>query len=59
MTSRNLNDAHDILRLQYLTAKEIFEKKYKNAEVFITCTYRSIDEQDELYKQGRSKKVFG
>lgn len=55
MASRNLSDAHPILQAQYKLAKEAFEARNETHQVIITATYRSPEEQDQLYAQGRTK----
>ncbi len=54
MSSRSIKDAHPLLQEQYAKAKEQFEKQYTTTEVFLTATYRSQDEQDQLFEQGRT-----
>lgn len=56
MASRDINDLHPIFREKV----KIFldEAKNQGIDVLITCTYRSPEEQDILYKQGRLKQ-FG
>ncbi|MBC7424972.1 MAG: M15 family metallopeptidase [Bacteroidia bacterium] len=56
MSSRKLTDAHIILQQQFPIAKEKFEKDNKGVEVFITCSYRSPQEQTALYNQPFDKK---
>lgn len=53
MSSRDIKELHPKLK----ALAEQFLKKCKEAgiEVIITSTYRSIDEQNELYAQGRTK----
>lgn len=56
MPSRDINHAHDILKHKFLTAKALFEKDNKGVEVFLTCSYRSKEEQTALYNQPFDKK---
>jgi peptidoglycan LD-endopeptidase CwlK len=56
MASRNLNDAHIILAEAYTKAEKEFEKLNPDSNVFVTCTYRSKVEQNELYAIGRTVK---
>lgn len=53
MASRSLSDLNDSTR----NKAELFMNACKSAgiDVLIYCTYRSPEEQDELYAQGRSK----
>lgn len=55
MSSRRLEDAHLVLQEQFTKAKAEFESKNPGLEVFLTCSYRSKEEQNELYQQGRTK----
>jgi peptidoglycan L-alanyl-D-glutamate endopeptidase CwlK len=55
MASRELKDAHPILQEQFIKAKAAFEKEHPNAKVILTATYRSPEEQNQLYAQGRTK----
>ena len=53
MASRSLDDLHPTVKRmaeQFLGACEVH-----GIDVLIYCTYRSPEEQDELYRQGRSK----
>lgn len=57
MPSRNLKDLNNIL----VKAWEKAELEYENIKgnqlnVIITCTYRSKEEQDQLYAMGRTVK---
>jgi len=59
MASRKLEDLHPEIVSRWLKAVEGWNK-LRNIEpelpdVFITCTYRSPEEQTELYAQGRTK----
>jgi peptidoglycan L-alanyl-D-glutamate endopeptidase CwlK len=56
MPSRKIEDAHVILQKQYNSAKAAFEKQHEGVKVFLTATYRSKEEQDVLYAQGRTTK---
>ena len=50
MASRKLTDASPKLQAAYTFSKKAFEVKYPELEVFITCTYRSHEEQNKLYR---------
>ena len=53
MASRSLDDLHPIVKKkaeQFLEACEA-----RGIDILIYCTYRSPEEQDELYAQGRTK----
>lgn len=54
MPSRNIDDCNPILKNAYLKAEAEFNSK-NTVKVFLTCTYRSNEEQAELYAQGRTK----
>lgn len=51
MPSRNLSDCHITLQNQYTKAKKLFEEANKNVIVFLTCTYRTCEEQNKLFLQ--------
>lgn len=53
MASRSLDDLLPVVKEKALLFKE--ECKKQGLDVLIYCTHRSDEEQDELYKQGRSK----
>lgn len=56
MSSRRIEDLHPYLGAAYKKAATEFEKAYPDdAKPFITCTFRSKDEQEQLYAQGRTK----
>jgi len=61
MASRRIEDLHPYLANAYKKAVAEFEKAYPlSAQPFITSTYRSKEEQDALYAQGKKdpkKKV--
>jgi len=52
MPSRNINDCHP--SLQHMIHDFLGECRMKHIDVLITCTYRSQQEQDALYEQGRT-----
>lgn len=56
MASRDLSLAHEILRTQFNKAKAEFEKNNPTVKVVVTCTYRSPEEQNNLYNQPWDKK---
>lgn len=52
MASRKKEDLHDILSNAYESAVNEYLEKYPNMPIpFITCTYRSGKEQDQLFNQ--------
>ena len=53
MASRSLDDLLPVVKEKALLFKEECEKQ--GMDILIYCTYRANEEQDELYKQGRSK----
>lgn len=55
MASRKLEDLDLRLQSAWLKAVREWGKKYHDLTPFLTCTYRSNQEQDELYEQGRTK----
>jgi peptidoglycan L-alanyl-D-glutamate endopeptidase CwlK len=57
MASRSLTDLNEILVDAYNKACAEYLLLYpQNSQPFITCTYRSNDEQNALYAQGRTAK---
>jgi peptidoglycan L-alanyl-D-glutamate endopeptidase CwlK len=57
MSTRNINDAVPQLKEAYKFAVSEYSKLYPNApQPFITCVYRSNEEQEKLYAQGRTTK---
>lgn len=55
--SRSLNNLNKELSSAYQEAFNKYAFAYPNEpQPFITCTYRSNEEQNELYKQGRDIK---
>jgi peptidoglycan LD-endopeptidase CwlK len=57
MPSRSLKDLNNILVSAWEKAEIEFENQSKsNSNVIITCTYRSIEEQNQLYAIGRTVK---
>lgn len=53
MASRKIEDMHP--KLQPLVRQFLERAEAAGVNVLITCTYRSNEEQDQLYAQGRSK----
>lgn len=57
MASRSLTDLNEILVDAYNKACAEYLSLYPDkSQPFITCTYRSNDEQNALYAQGRTAK---
>lgn len=57
MASRDKKDLHKTLVTAYEAAKAKYSELYPNeSQPFITCTYRSNDEQNSLYAKGRTEK---
>lgn len=57
MASRKLEDLNDILVKAYNDTVIEYKAKYPlNPQPFITCTYRSKEEQNQLFAQGRTAK---
>jgi peptidoglycan L-alanyl-D-glutamate endopeptidase CwlK len=54
MSSRKIDDLHP--KLQPLVRSFIAQCLLNDIDIIITCTFRSSEEQDELYKIGRSVK---
>lgn len=53
MPSRKINDLHP--QLQPLCREFLQRAEAAGVDVLITCTYRSNEEQEALYSQGRTK----
>lgn len=53
MPSRNIADLHP--NLQPICRRFLQDCKEAGLDILVTCTYRSIAEQDQLYAQGRSQ----
>src|SRR5574343_1544593 len=57
MATREIKDAEPILQDAYEFAKAEYQRLYPNdPQPFLTCVYRSNEEQDALYAQGRTTK---
>lgn len=57
MASRRLEDLNEILVAAYQKAKTEYDKKFPTApQPFITCTFRSNEEQTALFNQPRDGK---
>ena len=54
MPSRDIKDCHPRLQKAYEHAAKKFNSAHKTTQVFLTCTYRSNEEQAALYAQGRT-----
>ena len=56
MAERDITYCVVELQHAFYFAKEKFEKEHpEKPQPFLTCTFRSNIEQDELYAQGRTK----
>jgi peptidoglycan L-alanyl-D-glutamate endopeptidase CwlK len=57
MPSRDIEDCVELLQLVWKQGSKIYAEKYPHEpEIFLTCTFRTNDEQAELYAQGRTKR---
>jgi peptidoglycan L-alanyl-D-glutamate endopeptidase CwlK len=54
MASRDLLDAHPGLGYVYRDLEREFDATHAGRSLIVTCTYRSPQEQQALYRQGRS-----
>lgn len=52
MPSRKIEDLHPVL--QEVCREFLAQCKREGIGAFLTCTYRSVGEQDQLYAQGRT-----
>jgi len=56
MSSRSANDLHPWLRRVWEISASAWQSTHPNGPVvFLSCTYRSKEEQTALYAQGRTK----
>lgn len=55
MASVRLEDADPWLAAKYTFSKGEYETDHPGKHLIITCTYRSPEEQQALYAQGRTK----
>jgi len=55
MASRNPDDLHPYLKKLWEDHQKRFEELMPGCQLFLTCTYRSNEEQAALYAQGRTK----
>lgn len=55
MASRNIADCEHLLQLAWAKGSADFIATHPQTTVILTCTYRSNEEQAELYAQGRTK----
>jgi peptidoglycan LD-endopeptidase CwlK len=55
MPSRKLEDCDPRLVEKYALVKADYEALHPERTLFITCTYRTLAEQYELWQQGRGK----
>ena len=56
MCSRKKEDLEPFLMEAYLYAKQRFMDNSFHFKPFLTCTHRSIEEQEELFSHGREDK---
>ena len=56
MPSRDIQDCAELLQLVWLQAAKVYAEKYADMpQPFLTCTFRTNEEQKELYAKGRTK----
>src|SRR5262245_59083688 len=55
MASRSLDDCDQSLALAWPAIVSQYESLYPGRTAIITCTHRSVEEQKELYCNGRTK----
>lgn len=57
MATRDIKDAVQKLQIAYEAAKKEYQALYPTApQPFLTCVFRSNEEQAQLYAQGRTTK---
>lgn len=54
MPSRDIKDCTETLQNVWKDLQEWYKIQYPNRELFLTCTYRSVEEQKELFARGRT-----
>lgn len=54
MATRSLSAAEPALVERYLLLAEDFAREQSPRRLIVTCTYRSVEEQQKLYAQGRT-----
>lgn len=59
MSSRNIKDCIQELQFKYPKILELYEIHNPGYTLIITCTHRPVEEQYELYKQGRTFDIYG
>ena len=60
VTSRDPNKLHAALRLRWEWMRDEWQRRYPDApQPFLTCTYRSPDEQTRLVNEGKSRALPG
>lgn len=60
MPSRDIKLCTKILQDFWLALEDLYKRKYPDRKLILTCTYRSPEEQYQLYQKGRTlpgKKV--
>jgi len=55
MPSRDINDLQYGLQHAYIELRERYMRSFSGRDLILVCTYRSPQEQAELYQSGRSK----
>jgi hypothetical protein len=55
MASRELSDADPLLASAFNRVKDIFERTLPGFELRVTCTHRSVEEQNQLFREGKSR----
>jgi len=56
MSSRKLEDLTIGLQESFVILKKLYEEKFPDRKIILTCTYRSPQEQLCLFKKGRDAK---
>lgn len=55
MASRDIRDCTELLQLVWEQTSKVYAEKYAGEpQPFLTCTFRSNEEQHKLYAQGRT-----
>lgn len=52
--SRDIKDAHPLLQAAWPKIRAAYQELMPGRDLFITCTWRSVNRQKELFAQGRT-----
>ena len=58
MPSRDIKDCVPLLQEFWPKVKGWYEGKFPGRTIFLTCTFRTVKEQQEIFAQNRPGRVF-